>query len=105
MRLVARTTPIDSSAGLPLPAESLPSAVTPLDTLVVSPMRHRPAAVEKPGRRQQEGAAAHRGGAPRRAASRDGAVWTSAGVTAGIDLALALVEEDLGRDHALAVAR
>ena len=28
---------------------------------------------------------------------RDGAVWTSAGVTAGIDLALALVEEDLGR--------
>jgi transcriptional regulator GlxA family with amidase domain len=36
---------------------------------------------------------------------RDGPVWTSAGVTAGIDLALALVEEDLGRDIALAVAR
>ncbi len=36
---------------------------------------------------------------------RDGAVWTSAGVTAGIDLALALVEEDLGRVAALAVAR
>jgi transcriptional regulator GlxA family with amidase domain len=36
---------------------------------------------------------------------RDGAVWTSAGVTAGIDLALALVEEDLGRTVALAVAR
>lgn len=36
---------------------------------------------------------------------RDGAVWTSAGVTSGIDLALALVEEDLGRDVALAVAR
>ena len=35
----------------------------------------------------------------------DGAVWTSAGVTAGIDLALALVEEDLGRTVALAVAR
>lgn len=35
----------------------------------------------------------------------DGSVWTSAGVTAGIDLALALVEEDLGRDVALAVAR
>ena len=32
-------------------------------------------------------------------------VWTSAGVSAGIDLALALVEEDLGRDMALAVAR
>jgi transcriptional regulator GlxA family with amidase domain len=36
---------------------------------------------------------------------RDGANWTSAGVTAGIDLALALVEEDLGREVALAVAR
>jgi transcriptional regulator GlxA family with amidase domain len=36
---------------------------------------------------------------------RDGPVWTSAGVTAGIDLALALVEEDLGRAVALAVAR
>jgi transcriptional regulator GlxA family with amidase domain len=35
----------------------------------------------------------------------DGGVWTSAGVTAGIDLALALVEEDLGRSVALAVAR
>jgi transcriptional regulator GlxA family with amidase domain len=35
----------------------------------------------------------------------DGPVWTSAGVTAGIDLALALVEEDLGRPLALAVAR
>lgn len=36
---------------------------------------------------------------------RDGHVWTSAGVTAGVDLALALVEEDLGRETALAVAR
>jgi transcriptional regulator GlxA family with amidase domain len=36
---------------------------------------------------------------------RDGDVWTSAGITAGIDLALALVEEDLGRAVALAVAR
>jgi transcriptional regulator GlxA family with amidase domain len=35
----------------------------------------------------------------------DGPVWTSAGVTAGIDLALALVEEDLGRAMALEVAR
>jgi transcriptional regulator GlxA family with amidase domain len=35
----------------------------------------------------------------------DGSVWTSAGVTAGIDLALALVEQDLGRTVALAVAR
>ncbi|MFE1995437.1 GlxA family transcriptional regulator [Streptomyces parvulus] len=36
---------------------------------------------------------------------RDGRVATSAGVTSGIDLALALVEEDLGRDTALTVAR
>jgi transcriptional regulator GlxA family with amidase domain len=36
---------------------------------------------------------------------RDDTIWTSAGVTAGIDLALALVEEDLGRTVALAVAR
>jgi len=36
---------------------------------------------------------------------RDGRVYTSAGVTAGIDLALALVEEDLGHAAALDVAR
>jgi transcriptional regulator GlxA family with amidase domain len=36
---------------------------------------------------------------------KDGKVYTSAGVTAGMDLALALVEEDLGRETALAVAR
>ncbi|WP_190127653.1 GlxA family transcriptional regulator [Streptomyces mashuensis] len=36
---------------------------------------------------------------------RDGHVATSAGVTSGIDLALALVEEDLGRQPALTVAR
>ena len=36
---------------------------------------------------------------------RDGDVWTSAGVTAGMDLALALVEEDHGRELALDVAR
>ncbi|BCZ85585.1 AraC family transcriptional regulator (plasmid) [Paraburkholderia terrae] len=36
---------------------------------------------------------------------REGTIWTSAGVTAGIDLALALVEEDFGLDIALDVAR
>ncbi|MDX6641351.1 MAG: hypothetical protein QOF12_2362 [Solirubrobacteraceae bacterium] len=36
---------------------------------------------------------------------RDGNVYTSAGVTAGMDLALALVEEDLGPELALQVAR
>ena len=35
----------------------------------------------------------------------DGPVWTSAGMTAGIDLALAMVEKDLGADVARAVAR
>jgi transcriptional regulator GlxA family with amidase domain len=35
----------------------------------------------------------------------DGSVWTSAGVTAGMDLALALVEEDLDRAAALTIAR
>jgi transcriptional regulator GlxA family with amidase domain len=36
---------------------------------------------------------------------QDGPVWTSAGVTAGMDLALALVEDDLGPQAALDVAR
>jgi transcriptional regulator GlxA family with amidase domain len=36
---------------------------------------------------------------------RDGDVWTSAGVTAGMDLALAMVEEDLGAEIALEAAR
>ena len=36
---------------------------------------------------------------------RDGRVWTSAGVTAGMDLALALVEDDLGAAVAQQVAR
>jgi transcriptional regulator GlxA family with amidase domain len=36
---------------------------------------------------------------------KDGDIYTSAGVTAGMDLSLALVEEDLGRQAALEVAR
>ena len=35
----------------------------------------------------------------------DGPVWTSAGMTAGIDLALAMIEKDFGADVARAVAR
>jgi transcriptional regulator GlxA family with amidase domain len=42
---------------------------------------------------------------PERIFIRDGSVWTSAGVTAGIDLALALVEDDHGPDLAREVAR
>lgn len=36
---------------------------------------------------------------------RDGRLWSSAGVTAGIDLSLALVEDDLGTEVAQSVAR
>lgn len=36
---------------------------------------------------------------------RDGSLWTSAGVTAGIDLALAMIEDDVGHAIATAVAR
>ena len=36
---------------------------------------------------------------------RDGDDWTSAGITAGIDLALALIEDDLGADIARRVAQ
>jgi transcriptional regulator GlxA family with amidase domain len=36
---------------------------------------------------------------------RDGCLYTSAGITAGMDLALALVEEDVGRELALRTAR
>src|SRR5712675_2123096 len=36
---------------------------------------------------------------------RDGRFYTTAGMTAGMDLALALVQDDLGRDVALAAAR
>lgn len=35
----------------------------------------------------------------------EGSVWTSAGLTAGLDLAIALIEKDLGRDVAGAIAR
>ncbi len=37
--------------------------------------------------------------------ARDGNIYTSGGVTAGIDLALALIEEDVGPEVMLAVAR
>ncbi|VVP66245.1 hypothetical protein PS918_00327 [Pseudomonas fluorescens] len=36
---------------------------------------------------------------------QQGSIWTSAGVSAGIDLALALVEADVGREMAMQVAR
>ncbi len=36
---------------------------------------------------------------------RDGAIWSSAGVSAGIDLAVALVQDDCGREVAMSVSR
>ncbi|TQV80564.1 GlxA family transcriptional regulator [Denitrobaculum tricleocarpae] len=36
---------------------------------------------------------------------KDGKVWTSAGITAGIDMALAIVKEDLGKPAAIEMAR
>jgi transcriptional regulator GlxA family with amidase domain len=42
---------------------------------------------------------------PDRIFVRDGAIWTSAGITAGIDLALALIAEDLGEATARRTAR
>lgn len=42
---------------------------------------------------------------PERIFVQDGPIWTSAGVTAGIDLALAIIGRDLGTDAARAVAR
>ncbi|WP_418014510.1 GlxA family transcriptional regulator [Paraburkholderia caribensis] len=37
--------------------------------------------------------------------TKDGRIWTSAGITAGIDLALAMIEEDLGSAVSTATAR
>ncbi|MDH4563815.1 helix-turn-helix domain-containing protein [Pseudomonas sp. BN411] len=37
--------------------------------------------------------------------SEDGDIWTSAGMSAGIDMTLAMIEQDLGKETALAVAR
>jgi transcriptional regulator GlxA family with amidase domain len=42
---------------------------------------------------------------PDRIYVRDGAIWTSAGITAGIDLALAMIAEDLGETVARQVAQ
>lgn len=42
---------------------------------------------------------------PDRIYCRDGTVWTSAGITAGIDLALAMIEQDCGFSTAQSVAQ
>jgi transcriptional regulator GlxA family with amidase domain len=145
--VVAPVSPLTCSAGLDLVASSLPSAHTPVDTLLVAGGE----AVHTAAREKRlvrwiaaRAARARRVGSicsgafllaaaglldGRRATThwmvcdnlarrfpavrvendpifvRDGRVWTSAGVTAGIDMALALVQEDLGHPAAIAVAR
>lgn len=42
---------------------------------------------------------------PNRIFTKDRGIWTSAGVTAGIDLALAMIEEDIGNASSRAVAQ
>jgi hypothetical protein len=50
-------------------------------------------------------AAANKSVEPEALYEHDGRVWTSGGVTAGIDMCLAMVEEDVGRELATRVAR
>lgn len=86
-RVVARDgQSITASSGLGLTTDALSREDAPLDTLVIAGGPGVDAAAADP-------------------VLVDWILWTSAGVTAGIDLALALVEEDLGREVALAVAR
>jgi transcriptional regulator GlxA family with amidase domain len=146
-RVVARATPVTTSAGLPILAESLPSLRRSVDTLIVAGgssvhaacadrqlvkwlaararMARRVASVctgafllGAAGLLDGRRAATHWADCERLARDfpktrvdvnsifvRDGAVWTSAGVTAGIDLSLAMVEDDIGHAAAAAVAR
>lgn len=86
-RVVARDgQSITASSGLGLTTDALSREDAPLDTLVIAGGPGVDAAAADP-------------------VLVDWILWTSAGVTAGIDLALVLVEEDLGREVALAVAR
>lgn len=147
-KVVAQSHPsVTSSAGLALAVQKLPSATTPLDTLIVTGGQGVRGAAANPGlvkwltaraRKSRRTASVCTGAFllaatglldGKRAAThwrecaelarlypaihvesdpifvQDGDVWSSAGITAGIDLTLALVEQDLGRSHALAVAR
>lgn len=147
IKVVSRTSPVNTSAGLPIVAARLPPPGKPVDTLIIaggssvhdacldkSLLRWLTARANEArrvasvctgafllgaaglldGRR----AVTHWSDCERLARSfpksrvdmnaifvRDGALWTSAGVTAGIDMSLAQVEEDIGHAAAAAVAR
>ena len=146
-RVVAKATPVNSSAGLELVAQRLPRLAEPIDTLLVAggaavhatcqdePMIEWVGARASMARRVASvctgafllGAAGLLDG--KRAVThwaecallaerfpkariemdpiyvRDGELWTSAGVTAGIDLSLGMVEDDIGHAAASAIAR
>ena len=79
-------------------------------------MRDDTTAVELSGRRAQKRARAYRANATHQGCAsfhvdadkrftHDGPIWTSAGVTAGIDLTLALVKQDSGDRVATETAR
>jgi len=146
-RVVARTSPVRSWAGLGVDAAPLTSSAAPIDTLIVSGGDGVRAAMDDAALLEW---IAQRATQARRFASvctgafllgrcglidgrrvvthwqacdllakavpsacverdpiyiEDGQLWTSAGVTAGIDMTLALVERDLGHRAAMAVAR
>lgn len=147
IRVVSRTTPVTTSAGLSLIASRLPPVSRPVDTLIIAGgssvhaacadkhlIRWLAARARKARRVASVCTGAFLLGAAglldgRRAVThwadcdrlsrsfpkarvdmnaifvRDGALWTSAGVTTGIDLSLAMVEEDIGHATASAVAR
>lgn len=147
IRVVAQTSPVNTSAGLPLVAEPLPSLRKQVDTLIVAGGSSVHEAAEDKrlvrwlagrargarrvasvctgafllgaaGLLDGKRAVTHWADCERLAQSfprarvdmnaifiRDGNLWTSAGVTAGIDLSLAMVEDDIGHAAAAAVAR
>ncbi|HVY06379.1 MAG TPA: GlxA family transcriptional regulator [Burkholderiales bacterium] len=145
--VVAKSSPVRTSSGLPLVAYRLPPATRAVDTLMVAGGAGVHAAVQDKSFvawLARRATAAHRVASVctgawalaaagvldgKRAAThwadcealarrhpkatvesepiflQDGKVWTSAGVTSGIDMALAMVESDIGHAIAMAVAR
>ena len=107
--------PVRAESGLQLGTDPLPAVGTAIDTLVLPGGHGSRAASADPVLLEWVRATAPRcrrvatvcSGTFIGAASGlyDGRYWSSAGVTAGIDLALALVQEDLGVEVAQTVAR
>ncbi len=98
VRWIARTAPHRQAHGLGLhrrlPAGRAPDCSTGAARPPTGPSRR---SSREPTRRSRS--------TPTRSSSATATIWTSAGVTAGMDLALALVEEDHDRELALTIAR